>query len=66
MRLSPLDQGQLTAGSRISARTAAPSGGAFSSRDALAAHQVGRQRQHHRGLILAGVDFRHAARPAPG
>src|SRR4029079_9867366 len=28
--------------------------------DTFAAHQVGRQRQHYRGFILAGVDFRHA------
>ena len=48
------------AGSRISARAAPPSGGAFSSRMRSRAHQIGRQRQHDRGLVLAGVDFRNA------
>ena len=34
--------------------------------DALAAHQVGREREHHRGLVLAGVDFRQPPHPCTG
>ena len=59
MRWSPLVQGQLTAGSRMAARTASPSGGGLEVADALAAHQIGGEREHHRGFILAGMDFRH-------
>ena len=37
----------------------------FEVADPLAAHQVGRERQHHRGLVLAGMDFRHRRVLAP-
>ena len=66
IRRSSLLQAKLVAGSRISARTASPSGGVLSAPIASRRTRSGASAEHHRGLVMAGVNFRHGVEPFTG